>query len=84
MRTNCDFIELYSMAGNRFFGEFSCLEAAGPHLDKLREKGELLATNHALLMYEYIRDKDQGDIRTGIKVIHYRNGWRIRKQTYQH
>ena len=53
MGTNYDFIELYNMAGNRFFGGFSCLEAAKPHLDKLREKGELPAINHALLMYEY-------------------------------
>ena len=43
MGTNYDFIELYNMAGNRFFGGFSCLEAAKPHLDKLREKGELPA-----------------------------------------
>lgn len=46
MGTNCDFIELYNMAGNRFFGEFSCLEAAKPRLN------------------------------------HYRNGWRIKKQTH--
>lgn len=52
MGTNYDFIELYNMTGNRFFGGFSCLEAAKPHLDKLREKGELPAINHALLMYE--------------------------------
>lgn len=26
MGTNYDFIELYNMAGNRFFGGFSCLE----------------------------------------------------------
>lgn len=56
MGTNYDFIELYNMAGNRFFGGFSCLEAAKPHLDKLREKGELPAINHALLMYEYRHD----------------------------
>lgn len=52
MGTNYDFIELYNMTGNRFFGGFSCLKAAKPHLDKLREKGELLAINHALLMYD--------------------------------
>ena len=28
MGTNYDFIELYNMTGNRFFGGFSCLEAA--------------------------------------------------------
>ena len=60
MGTNYDFIELYNMTGNRFFGGFSCLEAAKPHLDKLREKGELPAINHALLMYEYRHDKNQG------------------------
>ena len=79
MGTNYDFIELYNMAGNRFFGGFSCLEAAKPHLDKLREKGELPAINHALLMYEYRHDTNQGYVRTGIRTIHYRNGWRIKK-----
>lgn len=79
MRINCDFIELYNMSGNRFFGEFSCLEAAKPRLNDLRRKGELLAINHALLMYEYKRDKNHGYVRTGIRVIHYKNGWRIKE-----
>ena len=88
MGTNYDFIELYNMTGNRFFGGFSCLEAAKPPqdklrekgaLDKLREKGELPAINHALLMYEYRHAKNQGYVRTGIRTIHYRNGWRIKK-----
>ena len=48
-------------------------------MDKLREKGELPAINHALLMYEYRHDKNQGYVRTGIRTIHYRNGWRIKK-----
>lgn len=82
MGTNCDFIEFYNMAGTRFFGEFSCLEAAKPRLNELRAKGELPAINHALLMYEYRRDMNHGYVRTGIKVIHYRNGWRIKKQTH--
>ncbi|MBO5194164.1 MAG: hypothetical protein J6B62_04645 [Bacteroidales bacterium] len=79
MRTNCDFIELYDMAGTRFFGEYSCLEAAKPRLNELKGKGELKAINHALLMYEYRRDKSRGYVRTGIKAIHYKNGWRIKK-----
>lgn len=79
MRTNCDFIELYSMTGNRFFGGYSCLEAAKPRLNELKEKGELKAINHAVLMYEYRRDKSRGYARTGVKVIHYKNGWRIKK-----
>ena len=30
-------------------------------------------------MYEYRHDKNQGYVRTGIRTIHYRNGWRIKK-----
>lgn len=79
MKTSCDFIELYNMAGNLFYGSFSCPEAAKPRLNELRKKGELLAIDHAVLMYEYKYDSKHNYIRTGIRVIHYKNGWKIKK-----
>lgn len=80
MKQDYDFIELYNMMGVRFYGGFSNLEAAKPCLNELKEKGELLAIDHSLLLYAYRYNKDRSFTRTGIYVIHYKNGWRIKNE----
>lgn len=51
-----EFIELYNMSGNHFYGRVSDFESAKIKLNELREKGELVALNYAVLMYCYDYD----------------------------
>lgn len=70
-----DFVEFYNMGGCKFYGEFTDLDAAKLKLNALREKGELLAQDHAVLMYCY-RFEDFCPVRYKIQVVKYlKDAW---------
>ena len=71
-----DFVEFYNMNGSKFYGEFIDLNAAKLKLNVLREKGELLAQNHAVLMY-CCHFEDFRPVRNNIQVVKYLGNTRV-------
>lgn len=72
-----DFIEFYNMSGSQLYGEFSDFKSAKIRLNELREKGELKALNHAVLMYCYQYEDYVPKLGT-VKVVKYmENEWVI-------
>ena len=72
-----DFIEFYNMAGSHFYGDFTDIKSAKVRLNELRNKRELLALNHAVLMYCYCYDGYLPTLRS-VKIVTYiKNDWII-------
>ena len=52
---NYDFVSISSLSGMRDWGEYDNMEKMVSKLEELREKNELLAVDHTVLMIGYIK-----------------------------
>ena len=75
---NYDFVSISSLSGMRDWGEYDNMEKMVSKLEELREKNELLAVDHTVLMIGYIKTSN-GTIKKEIHKLSYLNGvWALR------
>ena len=76
---NYDFVCISSLSGMRDWGEYNNMEKMIHKLEELREKNELLAIDHTVLMVGYIKTSNGTFKKEGVHKLSCFNGvWALR------